>query len=317
MTHTAMMRSGARRGGTLAAALALTLGLAACASEDPLGTGTESDADGDGGTSETIVIGSQQYYSNEIIAELYAQALEDGGFTVDRQFQIGQRDVYIPELEAGRIDLLPEYSGNLLQHFDGDSSATSPAEIEAALGEVLPAGLRVLSAAEASDQDSYTTTAAFAEEWDLVSLGDLAEVTEPLSVAANAEFEERPYGPAGLLELYGVVVTVTPVQDSGGPLTLRALTDATVQLANIYTADPAIQIDDLVVLEDPLNLILPQNVIPLVSDRVDAEAAAIIDEVNAALTSEQLVALNVRSTVDQESSATIARSWLAEQGIVP
>ena len=63
---------------------------------------------GGGASDEPIVVGSQAYYSNEIIAEIYAQALEGAGFEVERQFQIGQRDAYLPELESGAVDLFPE-----------------------------------------------------------------------------------------------------------------------------------------------------------------------------------------------------------------
>ena len=99
--------------------------LAGCASGDPLGTSTPaaSTSGSAGSGAAALVVGSQQYYSNEIIAELYAQALEKAGYTVERQFQIGQREVYLPELEAAKIDVLPEYSGNLLQYYDKKATA--------------------------------------------------------------------------------------------------------------------------------------------------------------------------------------------------
>ena len=81
-----------------AVAVGATVALAGCASGDPLDSGSGASD----GSSETIVLGSQDYYSNAIIAELYAQALEANGFTVDRQFRIGQREVYIPEIESTR-----------------------------------------------------------------------------------------------------------------------------------------------------------------------------------------------------------------------
>lgn len=263
----------------------------------------------------TLVVGSQQYYSNEIIAELYAQALEGAGFTVTRQFQIGQREVYLPEVEAGKIDVIPEYSGNLLQFYDKNAAAKDADAIAAALAEVLPKGLRVLDAAEASDQDSYNVTSAFASEHSLASLADLTGLPGPLKIAANSELATRPYGPIGLKELYGVDATVVPVEDSGGPLTIKALNDGTVQLANIYTANPAIAREKLVTLADPKNLILPQNVIPLVGERVDDTAAAAIDAVNAKLSVADLQALNARSVDEQKKSSEIAADWLKEQGL--
>ncbi|WP_422115900.1 ABC transporter substrate-binding protein [Brachybacterium sp. UNK5269] len=298
----------------------VALGAAACGSSDPFeeetadsGSGTASDA---GGAAGSVVIGSQAYYSNEIIAELFAQVLEAEGLTVERQYQIGQREVYMPELEAGSLDLLPEYLGNLLQHYDPEAASASPEEIHAALGEALPEGLRVLAFAEASDQDSYTTTSAFAQEHSLTSIGDLAGVEEDLEIAANSEFEVRPYGPEGAKAIYDVDVSVVPVEDSGGPLTVQALVDGDVQLANIYTADPSIAENDLVVLEDPEALILPQNVVPVVSATIDETAAAAIERVLAALSADDLVELNRRSVVDQASSTDIAAEWLTEQGLV-
>ena len=97
----------------------VALGAAACGSSDPFaeedGTGGEGGASdsgsGEGGNGGTLAIGSQAYYSNEIIAELFAQVLEAEGFTVDRQFQIGQREVYMPELEAGSLDLRVNNAG--------------------------------------------------------------------------------------------------------------------------------------------------------------------------------------------------------------
>lgn len=116
------------------------LALSGCSSSDPISGGSETSA---APASDTIVIGSQAYYSNEIIAEIYAQALEGAGFTVERQFNIGQRDAYIPSLEDGTIQLFPEYTGNLLQFFDPDTTATSSDDVYAALKTALPEGLTV------------------------------------------------------------------------------------------------------------------------------------------------------------------------------
>lgn len=284
--------------------------LAGCSNSDPLAEPTQEP-----GSSDALVVGSQQYYSNEIIAELYAQSLEDAGETVERQYQIGQREVYLPELESGAIDVIPEYSGNLLQYLDKDASAADPDGIEQAISDALAEGLRVLPAAEARDQDSYVVTRAFADEHHLTSIGDLAKVG-PVRLAANSEFETRPYGPTGAKEIYGVDVTVVPVEDSGGPLTVKALTDGKAQVADIYSSDPAIKAHDLVTLDDPEGMILPQQVMPVVSDAVNEDAADAITRVNEKLTTEQLIELNRRSVDEQLTSEDIAEQWLQEQGIV-
>ncbi|GAA0482508.1 ABC transporter substrate-binding protein [Microbacterium aurantiacum] len=298
----------------LAAALltGVSLVAAGCASSDPLAPETEAPAAG-GETSETIVIGSQAYYSNEIIAEIYAQALEAGGFDVSRDaFNSGQRDAYIPALESGEITLFPEYSGNLLQYFDPETEARTADEVYAALPDALPEGLSVLDQSTATDQDSYTVTAAFAEENGLVEIGDLADAAGPITLGGPPELAERPYGPTGLEEVYGVTVEFSPTADT----TFEALEANTIQVANIFTADPRIQTGDLVVLEDPEGLFLASNVVPVVSGELPEGAAEILNEVSAALTPEGLVALNVQSTEDQESTPDIAAAWLSENGLV-
>ncbi|MDU0348217.1 ABC transporter substrate-binding protein [Actinomyces sp. MRS3W] len=301
-----LTRRSALAGGGL---LALTTALAACGgSSDPLDSGT--------GDPTAIVVGSQQYFSNEIIAELYAQALEQAGFTVDRQYQIGQREVYIPELESGAINVFPEYGGNLLQYYDSDTKATDSESVHAALTEVLPDALTVLDYAEATDQDTYTVTRTLAEDNDLTTIGDLTKLGHTVTVGANSEFETRPYGPTGVKSVYGVDAEVYPIEDSGGSLTVAALLDGTVDAADIYTSSPAIDDNDLVILEDPEGLILPQNVTPLVSAGLDEAAIAAINAVSALLTPEALRTLNGRSTQEELDSATIATDWLTEQGIL-
>ena len=297
--------------------LAPVAALAACSDSDPLAEDSSQSAggsDGGGNATGALVVGSQAYYSNEIIAELFAQAIETTGTQVERQYQIGQREVYMPELESGAIDVLPEYTGNLLQFYDKEAAAASPDEVAQALAEALPEALRALPHAAATDQDSYTTTSAFAQENSLTSLADLAGVKD-LKIAANSEFETRPYGPEGLKKIYGADVSLVPVEDSGGPLTVKALVDGDVQLADIYSADPAIAKNSLVTLEDPESMVLPQNVVPIVSSRIDEKAAAAIKAVTDALSTEELIALNTQSVDEQKASAEIATAWLQAKGL--
>nr|WP_308420507.1 ABC transporter substrate-binding protein [Microbacterium sorbitolivorans] len=297
-----------RVGSTVGLALFGAGALVACSSADPL----DNSGGSDGGSA--LVVGSQDYYSNEIIAEIYAQALEAGGYDVDRQMRIGQREVYMPEIEDGKIDVFPEYTGNLLQYLDADATATESQAVYDALAEAMPDGVRVLEQSSASDQDSYVVTKSFADENGLTSIADLAGI-DGLTLGGNSELEVRPYGPKGLKSVYGVDVAFTPIEDSGGPLTVKALRDDQVQLVDLYSADPALASGDLVTLEDPEGLFLASQVVPVVSDAVDDDAAAIINKVSAALTAEDLVALNAQSVDDESPAATIAEGWLADNDL--
>ena len=318
------------RRGLLAGVGATTglLALSACSDTDPFAV----DQSSGGYSGGPIIIGSQQYYSNEIIAELYAQMMEKTGLTVTRQYQIGQREVYLPELEAGKIHVIPEYGGNLLEYYSKTSASGGPtaaagtaapsrtasdtASIQDTLLTTLPRSLTVLTPAEATDQDSLTVTKATAQAHSLTSIGDLASLGRSVTIAANSEFTTRPYGPKGLKAVYGVDASVTPVEDSGGPLTVKALTDGTVDVADIYSSDPAIGVKDLVILSDPQMLILPQNVTPLVSASLPAIAATAINRVSALLTPDELRSLNQRSTGEKLSSTTIATDWLTSKKLL-
>jgi len=304
------------------------LALSACSDTDPFAV----DQSSGGYSGGPIIIGSQQYYSNEIIAELYAQMMEKTGLTVTRQYQIGQREVYLPELEAGKIHVIPEYGGNLLEYYSKTSASDGPtattatatpsraagdtASIQDSLLRTLPHSLTVLNPAEATDQDSLTVTKATAQAHSLTSIGDLASLGRSVTIAANSEFTTRPYGPKGLKAVYGVDASVTPVEDSGGPLTVKALTDGTVDVADIYSSDPAIRAKNLVILSDPQMLILPQNVTPLVSASLPAIAATAINRVSALLTPDELRSLNQRSTGEKLSSKTIATDWLTSKKLL-
>ncbi len=298
-----------RRPLTLIAAFAsAALALSACGTVESLEGRSSMDA-------STIIVGSQDYYSNEIIAEAYAQALEGAGFTVERQLRIGQREVYMPEIEAGAIDVFPEYTGNLLQYLDQNASARTSEEVYAALQTALPMGLRALDQAPAADQDSYVVTADFAAAHSLTSIGDLAGAGT-LTLGGNSELQTRPYGPTGLAQTYGLTVGFTPIEDSGGPLTVKALKDGDIQLANIYSSDPALADGTLTVLTDPKGLFLASHVVPLASSRVNDDAAAVINRVSAAMDAEDLVEMNRASTAEQKSASQIAREWLMSEGLL-
>ena len=300
------------------------LALSACSDTDPFAVDQASG----GYSGGPIIVGSQQYYSNEIIAELYAQMMEKVGLSVTREYQIGQREVYLPELEAGKIHVIPEYGGNLLEYYSKTSASGGPtaatasrtasdtASILDSLLRTLPHSLTVLTPAEATDQDSLAVTKATAQAHSLTSIGDLASLGRPVTIAANSEFTTRPYGPKGLKAVYGVDASVTPVEDSGGPLTVKALTDGTVDVADIYSSDPVIGVKDLVILSDPQMLILPQNVTPLVSASLPAIAATAINRVSALLTPDELRSLNQRSTGEKLSSKVIATDWLTSKKLL-
>jgi osmoprotectant transport system substrate-binding protein len=261
--------------------------------------------------SQTIVVGSQAYYSNEIVAEAYAQVLEDAGYSVERQFALGQRDVYVPAILAGEIDLFPEYTGNFLQFLDSAATQTEAADVYSALQSKLPKGLSALAMSPASDQDSYNVTAKYAAANNLSSIGDLANL-QGVRLGGAPELAERPYGPKGLKSSYGVSVSF----EATGETTVEALVAGLVELANVYSADPRIQELGLVTLKDPKGLFLASNLVPIASEALDAKARELVSAVSLAMSASELVGLNVRSVSEKLSSSEIARDWLVSEGLL-
>jgi hypothetical protein len=175
----------------------------------------------------------------------------------------------------------------------------------------------VLDQSEAQDADSYNVTKEFSEKYNVTSLDDLKNVTVPLTVGANPEFETRPYGIPGLKSAYGVTATLKPISDSGGPLTVAALKNGDVQLADIYTTTPAIKDNGFVTLKDPKNLIAAQNIVPLInSKKASDKVKEVLNKVSKELTTEDLIDMNGEN---QGASKTqpdqVAKKWLQDHPI--
>jgi osmoprotectant transport system substrate-binding protein len=291
------------------AAAALGLSMSACGSDPTEGKKSASD---------TITVGSAAFPENEIIAEIYAQALEAGGVKVNKKLNIGAREAYIPALKNGEIDLLPEYSGNLLAYLDPKATATSEADIEDALVDALPDNLDVLDAAKAEDKDSLNVTSEFADKNDIATIADLKKVKD-LKLGANPEFKTRPYGIPGLEKVYGITgITFIPIGDSGGPKTLKSLVDGDVDVADIYSTTPSILANKLVTLEDPENLIAAQQVVPLINDeKASDKVQKILDGISAQLTTQDLLDLNSKNQGDDKTAPDVlAKEWLTSKGLI-
>jgi osmoprotectant transport system substrate-binding protein len=300
---------------TLAATTVVTLTMAACGGgSDPLGNGAGG---GSAAPSDTIRIGSANFTESTLLAEIYAQALEAKGVTVERHLNLGSRETYIPALKDGSIDLIPEYSGNLLQYLDRSAPQTAPADVYAALLKTVPAPLTVLDESDAQDKDSVVVSRGLAQRDHLASIPDLAPHCGELTFGGSSEFQARLDGIPGLRKNYGCSFRSYLALDAGGPLTLSALKGDKVQAADVFTTDPSVETDDLVALADPKNNFAAQNVLPLInSSKVTDEVKQELDAVSAKLTTQSLVDLNRQlNAPDKPDPAAVAKGWLSRSGL--
>jgi osmoprotectant transport system substrate-binding protein len=305
--------SSTRRSILAVAATLLALITAGCGSSNPLGGGQIS------GDLKSITVGSADFTESKIIAEIYAQALEANGFTIGRQFGIGSRETYIPAVQDHSIDLIPEYTGNLLQYFDEKTPATTSDAVLLGLLKALPGDLSILYPAPAEDKDTLAVTEATAQKWNLKTIEDLAKHSPEVKVGAPSEFQTRVTGLVGLKDKYGLDIApanFVAISDGGGPATVQALTSGAITAANIFSTSPAIEQNRLVVLEDPKSTFLAANVVPLVaSQKMSNELKTVLDAVSAKLTTEGLIQLNTAVEGNQGSDPDeAAAKWITDNG---
>ncbi|GAA1908345.1 ABC transporter substrate-binding protein [Nocardioides lentus] len=292
-------------------------GLGACGSGgggDPLGSG------GGGTDAGSITVGSANFPENELLMQMYGQALEDAGVEVEYRPNIGAREVYLQAFEEGSIDLLPEYNGALLAYLVAPEPVPEDVrtsdQVDAALADVLPEGSETLERSTAEDKDTLTVTRETAEEYDLESMADLEPVADQLVLGASPEYENRTEGVPGLRDVYGLEFEEYKPLDSSGPLVKQSLEAGDIDVASVFSTDSSIVENDWVVLDDPENLFAVQNILPLIrSDAATPEVTEALDAVSAALTTENLTAYLARVQLDREDPAVVAEDFLSSEGV--
>jgi osmoprotectant transport system substrate-binding protein len=266
----------------------------------------------------TVRIGSANFTENRLIAEIYATALEQKGVTVERRFGIGSRETYYPALQRGEIDLVPDYTGNLLQFLDPQATATASDQVYQQLGTKIAPNLQLLQQSAAEDKDAVVVTRAFATQNQLTSIEDLTRLCPTIAFGGPPEFQQRSYGVPGLQRNYNCTFKEFRALDAGGPLTVAALRDGTVQAADLFTTDASIPENDFVVLADPRSNFAAQNVVPVVNraKTSDPRVADTLNQISAKLDTTTLTQLNARlAGPDRPDPAQVARDWLNSAGI--
>lgn len=272
---------------------------------DPLGAAPAARTD-----TSTIIVGSADFPESQLLATIYAKALAAKGIKVETKLSIGSREVYIPALLDGSIDLLPEYAGATLSYLDKNATAHAPADVAAALKAALPKGVSMLTPSEAQDSDGVAVTRTTAEKYKLKTIADLAPVASELVLGGPPEWKTRKEGIIGLKDIYGLEFKSFKSLDVGGPLTLSALVNDQVQAANLFSTDPAIAANDLIILEDVKNLFPAQNIVPVIATpKVSDVVTTTLNAVSAALTTKDLIVMNGR-LANHDSFDVVAEEWL-------
>jgi len=288
----------------------LAVALAACSDD------TSGDVPADG---PTITVASFNFTESTILAELYAQALEDAGYPVERQLNLGSREVIFPELTSGGIDLLPEYVGSALTVGFGQEATSDLDESLTALRDAFGAeGVQVLEPAPGEDKNVYVVTGEFAQANDLTTISDLAGAGE-ITLAGPPECESRETCYLGLTAGPYMLDNLAFEGIAEGAVRISSLENGEVEVATLFSTQPVIAEKGFIALEDDQGLTAVENVVPVISDEV-AEAygddlVATLDAVSALVTTEALLDLNGQVELEAADPADVAGQFLTDNGI--
>jgi osmoprotectant transport system substrate-binding protein len=308
-------------------AAVLALVVSACSSGEGSGSPAASSGDASAAASagsdgeRSIVIGSAGFYEAQLMAEIYAQALEANGYTVERNLGIGPRDTTQPAIESGEIDLQPEYIGSLLTFLGGEASGDTDETFDAlqtAPGEV---GLTALDPAPAQDQNAFVVRSETAEDLGLTTMSDLAEQATEVVWGLPPECETNPLCRGALEDTYGIAYDDLQIEEYAAcdaPVA-QALNDGVVDVAELCSTQPDIERFNFVVLEDDQLTQPAENLAPVVRtewlDAAPDDFAEILNAVSAAMDTETLTSLGVDVAVDQMDVADVAAQWLEDNGL--
>ncbi len=253
-------------------ALALTLGVAACGSSDDDSTGSTESSDGGGAIVSnpengkvSLTIGSKNFPEQEILGEIYAQALEAAGYKVKTDLNLGSETVALQAVKSGQISGYPEYASTALTSFFGMEPEEVPADAqgayEEAKAEFEKEGLTAFPPTPFASANAVGTLKKTAEKYDLKTISDLEGVSEKLTLYGSPECRQRIDCLAGLEELYGLKFKSFNPVDIG--LRYTVLEKGQADLSILFTTDPqlAAESDKFVILEDDKEVFPAGNVI--------------------------------------------------------
>jgi osmoprotectant transport system substrate-binding protein len=255
-----------------------------------------------------------------LLANLYAKALDEAGYKTTVRANLGAREIVFPALEKGEIDLVPEYLGNALAYVAKDAAKPGD-DVDATVTKLkdalTPKQLTLLTPSDATDGDIIAVTRATADKHKLGKISDLAAVAKDLTLGGPPECPTRITCGLGLDQVYGLKFKGFKALDTGGPITKAALEKGDVDVARLFSSDPAIKEKNFVVLDDDKFIQPAGNVAPVVrTEIVDDDITAVLDKVSSTLTTDDLIDMNKRIDVDKEDPDKVAQEYLVEKGII-
>jgi osmoprotectant transport system substrate-binding protein len=304
-----------------ASVLALALFASACSDSggDGAGDGSDTPAASTEPKGELTIGVSGAFAEAQLVAEMYAQVLENAGYTVNRELEIADREVGDLALESGEIDLKPEYTGFELGFWDPKAAVDGDPQVvaDALSSAAAERGLVIYAISPANSTNVFVTLPETATENNLTDMSSLAAVAPDLILGAPAECPDQPFCLPGLKDTYGIEFAEHKSLDQGGKKTVAALDGGLVDVAELFSLDPTITDKGYTVLTDDMNLQANGNFVPLVREDVaSAELGELLDSVTTTLTDDNMRAMVGQVQNEQRDLGEVAGEYLTGAGLL-
>jgi osmoprotectant transport system substrate-binding protein len=290
-------------------ASALALALSACST---------------GGGGATVKIGSDGFDEARVVAEIYAQALEAKGFTVDRAgIGLGTRAVTAAALESGQINLKPEYIGSGLTYYGGTSgnrSDTNKSQLQEKLSAI-GGGITVLDYTPAQDTNAFVVRKETADQLKITKMSEVGAVQDQLKWALATDCPTNPLCADALKAAYGIDQPDATLLDAcSGPMA-DALKNKTVDIAELCSTGPEITTNGWVVLEDDKQTQPADNIAPIVRNDLlagldQAKFKETLNAVSAKIDTKTLAQLYYDVSTNKKDLKDVASAFLKSAGFI-
>jgi osmoprotectant transport system substrate-binding protein len=270
---------------------------------------------------ETIKVGSKNFTEQFIVAELYAAAIENAGYTVQRRINLGATLVAHEAVRTGAIDIYPEYTGTgilAVMKATGKQS-TDPKAIYEQIKSYYEKEFNLTWLKPSGVNNGYAIVVRpeTAAEYGLKTLTDLGKVAGKLKLGAGSEFFDRYDGLPGLKEVYGISFAESR-QFAALRLRYEALAQKQVDVANGFSTDWQIAAEKFIDLKDDKNLFPPYELAPVVRMEIakDPKIVAALDQVNGLIDNPTMQELNRQVEVEKKEPRRVAADFLKAKGVL-
>ena len=310
-----------------ASAATLIGGLAACGGDDDSSDSSGNTTGTSSGDHGSVTVGGQNFTEELVLTAIYQQVLENAGYDVTVK-TVTTRDVYVPSLKSGSVDIVPDYLAGITDFLQADQNGAdapivSSNDVDKTLAELKklaePEGISVLQPSSATDQNAFFVTQDFADQNDLTTLSDYAAMNQPIKLGAPSDCKGRPDCEAGLTQVYGFDITQLVPLEFASAQVKQAVTNGEVDMGETGTTDGTLDALGLVILEDDKGIQPAQNLTPVVNtDFLDAnpDLPDLLDPVSEALTTEDLAEMNAAVDVERQKPEDVAREFLEDKGLL-